>query len=267
VPALLSRYSIDMIWSDQAILILEDESGQLESDSAGGPLISEVLSLVPFVPHIVYTNCITNADRCGECRRVGFRLPSGVSRPVIDKVEAPHFADDSSIAIATLTFDIDETGRPNNIQIEKTSDEDWASSVTAVLRKWKFTPASKDGSPVSVPCTMDFVRGNETTLVRQDPEAIRRNVTALVRRADEASASNRNAEAEDGYQKAVRECEPMPPDQYHCKTGVLWSLGRFYSHVGEQPKAEAVYKQRIDILHDSSKAPYKAGSGSRYCFV
>jgi TonB family protein len=98
--------------------------------------------------------------------RVEFHLPPEVSRPVIKKGPSPHVAGDSSSATATLTFNINETGTPDNIQIEKTSDEDWASSVTAVLREWKFTPASKDGSPVSVPCTMDFVRGDETTQAR-----------------------------------------------------------------------------------------------------
>jgi hypothetical protein len=69
VPALLSRYSIDTIWSDQASFVLKDESGQFEGDSAVGPLISEILGIVPFVAHIVYTECITNADRCGDVVR------------------------------------------------------------------------------------------------------------------------------------------------------------------------------------------------------
>jgi hypothetical protein len=30
------------------------------------PLISEILGLVPFIPHVVYTNCITDTARCGE---------------------------------------------------------------------------------------------------------------------------------------------------------------------------------------------------------
>ena len=63
MPALLSRYSIDTIWNDQASLVLEDESGQLEGDSAVVPLISEILGPVPFIPHAVYTDCITNGPR------------------------------------------------------------------------------------------------------------------------------------------------------------------------------------------------------------
>jgi hypothetical protein len=66
VPALLSRYAIDSIWRDQASLVLEDERGQLEGDSAVIPLISEILGLVPFIPQVVYTDCITDSDRGGE---------------------------------------------------------------------------------------------------------------------------------------------------------------------------------------------------------
>jgi len=68
VPALLSRYAIDTIWSDQASPVLEDESLQLEGDSAVISLISEILGLVPFLPHVVYTDCITHPARCGGGR-------------------------------------------------------------------------------------------------------------------------------------------------------------------------------------------------------
>lgn len=103
--------------------------------------------------------------------RAEFHLPPGTSRPVIEKTTRPHTADDAPGATATLTFDIDETGAPDNIQIEKGSAEDWAQDVSAALRKWKFTPASKDGAPVSVSCTMDFVRGNGTTPTQQPDSA------------------------------------------------------------------------------------------------
>ena len=69
VPALFSGYSIETIWSDQASFILEDESGQLEGDSAMVPLISEILGLVPFLSHSVYTDCITITARCWDAAR------------------------------------------------------------------------------------------------------------------------------------------------------------------------------------------------------
>jgi hypothetical protein len=43
---------------------------------------------------------------------------------------------------------------------EKSSDEGWAHDATQALREWKFAPAQKDGTPLPVPCTIDFVRVN-----------------------------------------------------------------------------------------------------------
>jgi TonB family protein len=92
--------------------------------------------------------------------RAEFHLPPGAERPVIEKGPTPHVADDAVGATATLTFDVNEKGEPVNIQVENTSDNSWASEVSAALSKWKFIPASKDGVPISVSCTMEFVRGS-----------------------------------------------------------------------------------------------------------
>lgn len=91
--------------------------------------------------------------------RADFHLPQGVSRPICEKVVPPGVAGDADNASATFAFDIDEKGAPVNLQIEKASNEDWSRDVAAALSKWRFTPASQDGRPVSVSCTMDFVRG------------------------------------------------------------------------------------------------------------
>jgi TonB family protein len=92
-------------------------------------------------------------------RRMEFHLTDGATRPTVKKVIAPRVMDDAVSATATLTFDITERGEPVNFQVEKMSDNSWASEVTAALSKWKFIPASKDGVPISVSCTMEFVRG------------------------------------------------------------------------------------------------------------
>ena len=92
--------------------------------------------------------------------RAEFHLPDGVSRPICDKVVPPGVGAETDNASATLTFDIDEQGAPVNLRIEKASNDDWSSDVAAALSKWRFTPASQDGRPVSVSCTMDFVRGH-----------------------------------------------------------------------------------------------------------
>jgi hypothetical protein len=50
VPMYLACCGIDAVRDDQAQLVLEDESGQLERDPVG-PLVSQILWLVPFVSH------------------------------------------------------------------------------------------------------------------------------------------------------------------------------------------------------------------------
>jgi TonB family protein len=92
--------------------------------------------------------------------RADFHLPDGTLRAAVEKVIAPYVADDPIGATATLKFDIDEKGAPANIQIEKASDDEWARDATNALGTWRFTPASIEGAPVAISCTMDFVRGN-----------------------------------------------------------------------------------------------------------
>jgi TonB family protein len=88
--------------------------------------------------------------------RAEFHLPEGASRPILETAQGPDSAADADRATVTMAFVIDEQGVPVNRQVEKASDEKWARDVTAALREWKFTPAHKDGVPISVPCAMDF---------------------------------------------------------------------------------------------------------------
>lgn len=92
--------------------------------------------------------------------RVEFHIPEGALRPVVEKAAAPHIADEAASPNVRLTFDIDEKGVPINIPIEEASNEGFSREVAAALRNWRFKPASQDGRPISVSCTMDFVRGN-----------------------------------------------------------------------------------------------------------
>jgi len=87
-----------------------------------------------------------------------------------------------------------------------------------------------------------------------DNQAIQRIIDDILRQADQAASSNRNAEAEQGYKAALGHCDLQSPSMYHCKTNVLWRLGRFYSHAKDGLKAEAIYKERLDILLSHQEA-------------
>jgi TonB family protein len=91
--------------------------------------------------------------------RAEFNLPPGATRPVIEKGPPPHVADDAVRATATATFDINEKGETVDVHIDKASDDEWGRDVANALNKWRFSPASKDGNPVSGSCTLEFIRG------------------------------------------------------------------------------------------------------------
>ena len=89
-----------------------------------------------------------------------FHLPEGATRPTVATAKAPRVADGAAKASVTVSFDINENGQPANIQSDQATDKEWAGDVIEALPNWTFTPASKDGHPVSVTCTMQFFRGN-----------------------------------------------------------------------------------------------------------
>ena len=101
-----------------------------------------------------------DAKASGHVSRVAFHLVDGSIRPVLENSVAPMVSDGAPGATASVKFDIDAKGDPVNVRIEKSSDQGWSRDVTDALSKWKFTPGSQNGSPVSVNCTMDFVRGD-----------------------------------------------------------------------------------------------------------
>jgi len=71
---------------------------------------------------------------------------------------AAKLAPDAGAATASLQFEVNEKGSAVNIKVQKSSDDGWAHDAVEAVREWKFTPARKDGVPVSVASAMDFVR-------------------------------------------------------------------------------------------------------------
>jgi TonB family protein len=88
---------------------------------------------------------------------VMFHLAAGVEGPVIEKVTPPRVKDHAD-ASATLSLTVNIKGEPAEIRVDKASDAGWANDVTDALRKWRFSPGTKDGQPVPVPVTLEFVR-------------------------------------------------------------------------------------------------------------
>jgi TonB family protein len=65
------------------------------------------------------------------------------------------------LATAKVAFDIDEHGVPIHLKALSTSDPVWGGEATAVVGQWRFTPGTKLGIAVPVPCTVELVWGEK----------------------------------------------------------------------------------------------------------
>jgi TonB family protein len=107
--------------------------------------------------------------------RVAFATPEGASRPHF--VSAPYpggegihpaAADAARLlavmgrqAVVRLSFDVDEAGDPVRIRVQEATEPVWGDQAVSFVRSWQFSPANKDGRPVSSPCTIDLVWGEK----------------------------------------------------------------------------------------------------------
>jgi len=88
-----------------------------------------------------------------------YPLGPGVSNKAID--EGWVISAIPRSATVSLQFVINERGVPTKFQILQVSADVWGDEAIAVVRRWRFTPGSKDGQPVPVPCTIDLVWGQK----------------------------------------------------------------------------------------------------------
>ena len=79
---------------------------------------------------------------------------------------SPEIVDEASIlsaigrpATVTLTFELDELGRPVNIDVRRASDPMWARQAIPFVSEWRFEPGLKDGKPVPAHYSIDLLWG------------------------------------------------------------------------------------------------------------
>ena len=88
---------------------------------------------------------------------VAFRLPKGGVRPHLVSTKFPA-ASDAADSV-TVSFEVDESGKPVNLHADKSSDEKWERKMLAAVKDWRFDPGLKDGKAIAVPCTVNVVMG------------------------------------------------------------------------------------------------------------
>ena len=78
----------------------------------------------------------------------------GMEPPVPVRTIAPHFPDEmrraGSSGLVTVSCLIDEKGNVTEPKVIKASNEAFSEPALEALRKWKFKPAKKDGTPVAI---------------------------------------------------------------------------------------------------------------------
>lgn len=102
-----------------------------------------------------------------------FQAAQGVTRPVFlgalyppGSIVGPSASDEARMvqamgrkAMVTISFDVDEHGRPVNVEVQSMSDAAWGGEAIELVRYWQFKAGTKDGHPVSVPCALNLVWG------------------------------------------------------------------------------------------------------------
>lgn len=88
--------------------------------------------------------------------KISFSPPAGAARPHVVSTKFPG-SSDAAGSFATVSFEVDEHGKPVNLHADKSSDAKWEGKVLGALKDWRFDPGLKDGVPVVVPCTVNLV--------------------------------------------------------------------------------------------------------------
>lgn len=75
----------------------------------------------------------------------------GTAVPHPDTVVAPSDLPRQYLgATVRLSFIVDETGQPHDIQVLSSNSRSLARSLVPALEQWRFTPAQENGVPVSM---------------------------------------------------------------------------------------------------------------------
>ena len=86
---------------------------------------------------------------------IKFKSPPGSSAAVVlsRHFDNPKHRVPGSVS---LTFDIDEKGKPKNVRAIRSPNQALQDAATASMRKWRFRPAMQGGEAISVSGTVEF---------------------------------------------------------------------------------------------------------------
>ena len=102
---------------------------------------------------------LDNNGRVGwHSNSITFKLPEGATRPRVVRTKFPGPSDDAG-SFVTVSFEVDESGKPVNLHTDRASDPQWERKILAAVKDWRFDPGLKDGKAIAVPCTVSVATG------------------------------------------------------------------------------------------------------------
>jgi TonB family protein len=102
---------------------------------------------------------LDNNGRVGwQTGNIAFKPPEGATRPRVVGTKFPGHPADAGFSV-TVSFEVDERGKPVNVRADKTSDPEWEGKVLDAVKDWRFDPGMRDGKPIAVPCTLRVAMG------------------------------------------------------------------------------------------------------------
>lgn len=82
------------------------------------------------------------------------RADDATEPPVPVRTVAPRYPDemrrDGTSGVVTVSCTIDEKGNVQEPKVEKSSNDAFSAPALEALKKWKFKPAKKAGTPVAI---------------------------------------------------------------------------------------------------------------------
>jgi tetratricopeptide (TPR) repeat protein len=140
--------------------------------------------------------------------------------------------------------------------VQSSSDPYSEREVIDILRDWRFHPGTKDGSPIAVPCVIEFVRGKRPSSPTQQVEGIPGDpilnpVWAAMDAGDEALKKQDRPSATSHYREAIELSRRLP--YYDIKARALKKLADELERGTNLDETESLLAERLRILEEHSK--------------
>jgi TonB family protein len=88
--------------------------------------------------HIEVNFSLLEKGRQNQRARLNFTLPPGPARPELIKGTIPPNPDAVGDALLRVRLTVSPDGRPQNLDILETTDQDWANQALKKMREWRF---------------------------------------------------------------------------------------------------------------------------------